>query len=85
MEAWLLEPTGGQRRSAVFPLLPEGTVQLLPHRSSGIYFSPVFNKKEKKKEFLKKGKKEIRVFLKKTHQQNMSNLVATPVYLVCLF
>lgn len=31
-------------------------MQLLPHRSSGIYFSPVF-KKRKKKEFKKKREK----------------------------
>lgn len=66
VEAWLLEPTGGQRRSAVFPLLPEGTVQLLPHRSSGIYFSPVFLKRKRKRSLKKREKrKEIRVFLKK--------------------
>lgn len=57
VEAWLLEPTGGQRRSAVFPLLPEGTVQLLPHRSSGIYFSPVFKKRKRKRSFKKREKR----------------------------
>lgn len=40
-------------------------MQLLPHRSSGIYFSPVFFLKKGKRSLKKKGKKEIRVFLKK--------------------